>query len=143
MMAQVKSGDNVKVHYTGKLDDGSVFDSSRDGEPLEFQLGGGDVIPGFEEAVLGMSIGDCRSTKIAADQAYGPRREEMMMRIERDQIPPDMNPEVGQQVQVNFGNGQSAVVTITEVAETSVVLDANHPLAGQDLTFDIELMEIS
>ena len=142
-MAQAKPGDIVKIHYTGKLDDGTVFDSSVNREPLEFTLSGGQVIPGFDEAVLGMSPGESKTQKIPMDQAYGPHRDEMVLEISRQQIPPELEPEVGQQLQVQQENGQTIPVFVTEVTESKVTLDANHPLAGEDLTFDIQLVEIA
>jgi peptidylprolyl isomerase len=142
-MVQAKPGDTVKIHYTGKLDDGTVFDSSVNREPLEFTLSGGQVIPGFDEAVLGMSPGESKTQKIPMDQAYGPHREEMVLEISRQQIPPELEPEVGQQLQVQQENGQTIPVFVTEVTESNVTLDANHPLAGEDLTFDIQLVEIA
>jgi FKBP-type peptidyl-prolyl cis-trans isomerase 2 len=142
-MVQAKPGDTVKIHYTGRLDDGTVFDSSVNREPLEFTLSGGQVIPGFDEAVLGMSPGESKTQKIPMDQAYGPHREEMVLEISRQQIPPELEPEVGQQLQVQQENGQAIPVFVTEVTESNVTLDANHPLAGEDLTFDIQLVEIA
>lgn len=141
-MAQAKSGDLVKVHYTGRLDDGSVFDSSKGREPLEFTLGGGQVIPGFDEAVTGMNPGDEKTITIPSDQAYGPRRDEMTVVVDPSQFPDNIQPEVGQQLQMSQ-NGQVAVVTVTDVSDEAVTLDANHPLAGRDLTFDLELVEIA
>ncbi|HEY9633126.1 MAG TPA: peptidylprolyl isomerase [Coleofasciculaceae cyanobacterium] len=141
-MIQAKSGDTVKIHYTGKLDDGTVFDSSVDREPLEFTLDSGQVIPGFDQAVLGMTPGETKTEKIPMDQAYGPYREEMVVQVGREQMPPELQPEVGQQLQVQQGNGQTIPVVVTEVTEATVTLDANHPLAGEDLTFEIQLVEI-
>lgn len=142
-MGQAKAGDTVKVHYTGKLDNGTVFDSSADREPLEFTVGEGQVIPGFENAVIGMNPGDTKTTHIPADEAYGPHRAEMVIEVERAMFPTDMDPQKEQQVQIRQANGQSFIATITEVTEENVTLDANHPLAGKDLTFDIELVEIA
>ncbi len=139
---QAKSGDKVQVHYTGKLEDGSVFDTSQGREPLEFTLGEGQVIPGFEKAVEGMTPGESKTTQIPAEEAYGPRRSEMIMEIDRNQFPSNIQPEVGQQLQVRQPNGEGFAVTITEVNDNTVTLDTNHPLAGQDLTFDIQLVEI-
>ena len=141
-MAQAKPGDIVKIHYTGRLEDGTVFDSSADREPLEFTLDGGQVIPGFEQAVLGMTPGESKTEKIPMDQAYGPHRPEMVLEVSRQQMPPELQPEVGQQLQVQQPDGQTIPVFVTEVTESTVTLDANHPLAGEDLTFDIELVEI-
>ena len=142
-MVQAKPGDTVKIHYTGRLEDGTVFDSSSDREPLEFTINQGQVIPGFEEAVLGMTPGESKTEKIPMDQAYGPHREEMVLEVSREQIPPDLNPEVGQQLQIQQANGQSVPVFVTDVTEAQITLDANHPLAGEDLTFDIQLVEIT
>jgi FKBP-type peptidyl-prolyl cis-trans isomerase 2 len=141
-MSQAQNGNTVKVHYTGKLHDGSVFDSSREGDPLEFTIGSEQLIPGFEKAVIGMAIGESRSVIIPAEDAYGQHREDMILEVSRDQLPPDLKPEVGQQLQSQQPGGQVAVFVVTEVNETSIKVDANHPLAGQELTFDIELMEI-
>jgi len=141
-MVQAKPGDTVKIHYTGKLDDGTVFDSSADREPLEFTLSGGQVIPGFEQAVVGMAPGESKTEKIPMEQAYGPYRQEMVIQVNREQLPPDLDPEVGLQLQIQQPNGQAIPVLVTEVTTAKVTLDANHPLAGEDLTFDIELVEI-
>lgn len=142
-MVQAKSGDTVKIHYTGRLEDGTIFDTSTEREPLEFTISGGQVIPGFEQAVLGMAPGESKTEKIPTDQAYGPHREEMVIEVSREQIPPDINPEVGQQLQIQQANGQSVPVFVTEVTDNQITLDANHPLAGEDLTFDIQLVEIA
>jgi peptidylprolyl isomerase len=141
-MAQAKKGDTVKVHYTGKLVDGTVFDSSLGREPLRFTIGEGQVIPGFEEAVTGMSPEESRTTEIPAEKAYGLHHEEMVMQVPRNQVPADIEPEIGQRLQVGTPSGQPVVVTITEVNEASITLDANPPLAGKDLIFDIQLVEI-
>ncbi len=141
-MTQAKSGDNVKVHYTGKLDDGTVFDSSVEREPLEFSLGSGNVIPGFEEAIVGMAPGESKTTKIPPEQAYGPQREELVITVEKEQIPTDLSVAVGQQLQISQNNGQVIPVIVTDVSDSKVTLDANHPLAGEQLTFDIELVEV-
>ncbi|HEY9597687.1 MAG TPA: peptidylprolyl isomerase [Cyanophyceae cyanobacterium] len=141
-MVQAKSGDTVKIHYTGKLDDGTVFDSSINREPLEFTLDQGQVIPGFEQAVVGMSPGESKTQKIPVDQAYGPYREDMVIQVSREMLPPDLQPEVGQQLQVQQPTGQAIPVIVTDVSNGKVTLDANHPLAGENLTFDIELVEI-
>ena len=141
-MSQVTNTDTVRVHYTGKTDDGVVFDSSREREPLEFTMGQGQLIPGFEKAVEGMNVGDSTIVRIPADEAYGEKRDDMVVDISRQQIPPDISPEVGMVLQMQQPNGMPLNVTVTNVTDDSVTLDANHPLAGQALTFDIELVEI-
>ena len=142
-MAEAKKGDRVKVHYTGKLQDGSVFDSSREREPLEFELGGGMMIKGFDAAVTGMQVGESKTAEIPADEAYGQHNEEMVIEVPKSQLPPDLEPEVGQQLGMQQPNGQSVPVRVTEVKEESIQIDANHPLAGKDLVFELELVEIS
>ncbi|HHL73984.1 MAG TPA: peptidylprolyl isomerase [Bacteroidetes bacterium] len=141
-MSQAKNGDTVKVHYTGTLKDGSVFDSSREREPLEFTLGSGQLIPGFEEAVVGMNIGDSKTVTIAADDAYGQYRDDMRMEVPMEQFPDNITPEVGQQLQLSNPDGSTFLVVISEISDSGVTLDANHPLAGKDLTFEIELVEV-
>ena len=138
-----KVGDTVAVHYTGTLADGSVFDSSIGREPLQFTLGEGQMIPGFEQAVIGMALGETKTVTIPADQAYGPYYEERVFVIPRDQLPPGMEPEVGQKLPMQDATGQILIVTVKEVSATSITLDANHELAGKDLTFEIQLVEIS
>ncbi|MBN1917246.1 MAG: peptidylprolyl isomerase [Verrucomicrobia bacterium] len=135
-------GDTVKIHYTGMLIDGTVFDSSRDGEPLEFTLGSGQVIEGFEQAVLGMSPGESKTATIPAAEAYGPRYEEMVVTVERGQLPDELDPQVGQRLRVEQGEGEALIVTVVEASGSNVTLDGNHPLAGLDLTFALELVEI-
>ncbi|MEN8142655.1 MAG: peptidylprolyl isomerase [Thermodesulfobacteriota bacterium] len=142
-MTQAKSGDAVKIHYKGTLDDGTVFDSSEGRDPLAFTLGGGQVIPGFDEAVTGMAVGESKSVNIPADKAYGQRNEEMIIEAPRDQVPPEITPEVGQQLQMGGPNGEVVVVVIVEVTDDHIKLDANPPLAGKDLNFDIELVSIN
>ncbi len=141
-MAAAKDGDTVRVHYTGTLDDGMVFDTSREGEPMEFTIGMGMVIPGFEKIVIGMNVGENRSMKLTAEDCYGPRRPEMVFEVERGQFPPNAEPTIGQQVEIGFGAGQTMIVAISEISDAGVTLDANHPLAGEDLTFAVELVEI-
>ena len=140
-MAEAQSGDKVRIHYTGRLDDGTVFDTSEGRDPLEFTLGEGQVIPGFEQAVSGMKPGEEQTVTIPSTQAYGDRRDELVFSVPKEQFPPNIDPEVGQRLQMQQGD-QTAVVTIREVADESVLLDANHPLAGRDLTFEVELVEI-
>lgn len=141
-MTQAKIGDTVSVHYTGKLDDGTVFDSSSGREPLQFALGAGNVIPGFEDAVIGMAPGESKTQTIAASDAYGDYYPEMVMVVDRQQFPADMPVEIGQQLQIQQPGGPPIPVVITDVNGAEVTLDANHPLAGQDLTFDIQLVTI-
>lgn len=141
-MAEAKQGDAVRVHYTGKLEDGTVFDTSENREPLEFTIGEDRVIPGFEQAVVGMEPGDTKTEELAPDEAYGQHREDMIMELERDQIPDDVDPEVGQQLQLRMQNGQRVPVVITDISDESVTIDANHPLAGKKLIFEIELVSI-
>ncbi len=135
--AVAKSNDTVKVHYTLKLADGTVYDTSVGGEPYEFTLGQGQAISGFEQAVIGMKAGETKTVSVPVDEAYGPRRDDLIVEIGRDKLSPDIIPEVGMVLQ-----GSEGAVTIIEVSETTITVDANHPLAGQDLTFDIELIEI-
>ncbi len=138
----VQNGDTVRVHYRGTLADASEFDSSAGQEPLEFKVGAGQVIPGFDSAVRGMRPGDEKTVKIPSEDAYGNRREEMVLEVGRDQLPPEINPEVGDQLQVQSGDGRPVPVRVAEVNDASVILDANHPLAGEDLTFAITLAEV-
>jgi len=142
-MAQAKDGDTVKIHYTGTLTDGTVFDSSKDRDPLEFTIGSQQVIPGFEENVKGMTVGDSKKFTLDPSEAYGERNDQMMVDVERAQMPEDINPEVGMMLQVQGQDGSVSHVTVAEVTEEKVTLDANHPLAGEDLTFEIELTEIA
>ena len=141
-MQQAQNGDKVKVHYHGKLRSGEIFDSSQGRDPLEFELGSGQVIKGFDEGIKGMQVGDKKTIEIAVVDAYGEKQQEMIIEFPKDQFPPDMNPEAGMQLMMSNGSGQQFPVTIVEVKEESVVLDANHPLAGQELIFDLELVEI-
>lgn len=142
-MTQAKQGDNVKIHYTGKLEDGTVFDSSEGRDPLGFELGSGQVIVGFDEAVTGMSVGESKNVTIPADKAYGQRNDQLVMEVPKSQVPEDIKPEVDQQLQMGGPNGEIVVVTIVDVSDESITLDANPPLAGKDLVFDIELVEVA
>lgn len=142
-MSTVKEGDTVKVHYTGKLNDGTVFDSSEDREPLEFTMGEGQLIPGFEKAVEGLEEGDSTTVEIPTDEAYGERRDDLELEVAKNELPDNVEPQVGMQLQMQQQeSGQAIPVQITKVEEDKVTLDANHPLAGKDLTFDIELVEV-
>ena len=139
---KAQQGDTVAVHYTGKLDSGEVFDSSQGRDPLEFTVGSGQVIPGFDQAVDGLEVGESREVRIEPDDAYGEPRDDLKVDVSRDQFPNDAEPEIGQQVQVQVAPGQNRVATIAAVQEDSITLDLNHPLAGQPLTFEVELVEI-
>jgi len=140
-VAEAKRGDTVRVHYKGTLNDGKVFDSSEGTGPIEFTVGSGQLIPGFEAAVEGMKAGEARRITIPAEEAYGERSEERLLTIEKSQLPEDLEPAVGQQLQMSQG-GQTFRVAIAEVADDAVVVDANHPLAGRDLTFELKLVDI-
>jgi FKBP-type peptidyl-prolyl cis-trans isomerases 2 len=141
-MAQVKSGDKVKVHYHGKLTTGETFDSSEGREPLEFEVGSGMVIKGFDDGVTGMIVGEKKTISIPVQEAYGPRNPEMLIDMPKDRFPADMEIEVGMPLMMSDGAGNNHQVVVTEIREDAVILDANHPLAGQDLVFDLELVEI-
>ncbi|MFW6334724.1 MAG: FKBP-type peptidyl-prolyl cis-trans isomerase [Desulfosalsimonas sp.] len=141
-MTQAKQGDTVKVHYKGKLDDGSVFDSSEGRDPLEFKIGDGNIIPGVEEAVEGMAPEETKEATIPPEKAYGEYRDEMVIEVDKSQFPENIDPEPGQQLELKQSEGQNIVVTVTNVGEEKVTLDANHPLAGKDLTFELTLKEI-
>ncbi|MCZ2222280.1 MAG: peptidylprolyl isomerase [Chitinophagales bacterium] len=141
-MQQAKKGDTVKIHYHGKLTDGTTFDSSKGREPLEFELGSGMVIAGFDNGVTGMTVGETKTINIPAAEAYGEANPEMILEYPRNQFPADLVPEIGMQLVMHNGAGQQFNVTIVELKEESVKLDANHPLAGKELIFDLELVEI-
>jgi len=141
-MAHVKSGDTVKVHYIGRLDDGYVFDTSANRNPLQLKIGQKGVIPGFEQAIIGMEQGESKTVKIQAEEAYGRHREELIQTVRRSVFPAELEPKVGQRLTATCVDGRSVAVTVTDISESSVTIDANHPLAGEDLTFDIELIEI-
>ncbi len=141
-MGQAKHGDTIRVHYTGKLEDGTEFDSSRDKDPIEFKVGSGSLIPGFEKGVIDMTIGEKKTITIAPDEAYGEKHEELVAKIDKENFPSDISPEIGMPLQIKQPDGENINVIITEILEDSVTLDANSPLAGKTLTFDIELVEI-
>ncbi len=141
-LAVAKDGNTVKVHYTGKLDDGTIFDTSVEREPLEFTIGAGQMIPGFEGAVRGMQVGQVKTVTIPAEEAYGPHNEDMVLVVERDKLPENLNPVVGQRLQMQQENGNMTVLVVIDFSDTTITLDANHPLAGKALTFEIELLEI-
>jgi FKBP-type peptidyl-prolyl cis-trans isomerase 2 len=142
-MQQVKKGDTIKVHYHGTLVDGTTFDSSEGREPLEFEVGGGMVIEGFDNGVLGMAVGDKKTVTIPAAQAYGDTQQDMILEFPKEQFPADMVPEIGLQLTLSNNQGQQFPVVITAIKEETVVLDANHPLAGKDLIFALELVDIA
>ena len=137
-----KNGDTVKVHYTGTLNNGEVFDSSEGREPLSFTIGSGQVIPGFNDALIGMETGEEKSVKIPVDQAYGERKDEMVIVAPVEQIPPDLEPEIGQTLEVGGAQGEVLRVVVVGLDENNITLDANPPLAGEELNFKIELVEI-
>jgi peptidylprolyl isomerase len=141
-MAQAHFGNTVKVHYTVKLDDGTVFDSTKDHEPFTLTIGLGAAIPGFEKELMGMSAGESKTVKVSVEDAYGAYYKELIKEVDRDQFPDDFKFEIGQRLEIPGENGQSALVTVLGVSEKSVILDTNHPLAGKELTIDIELLEV-
>ena len=142
-MAKAKQGNTVKVHYKGTLNDGTVFDSSEGCDPLAFKIGEGQVIPGFEDAVIGMDHGETKTVFIPADQAYGPHLNEMVVHVERARLPQKTTPEIGQVLHFRRPDGHPLRVTITGITKSTVTLDANHPMAGKDLTFEIQVVEIA
>ena len=141
-MKQAQSGDVVQVHYTGKLKDGTIFDSSANREPLEFELGKRMMIPGFEQAVYGMQVGESKVVEIPVEEAYGPVSEDMIVEVDRQDIPADIELQLGLQLTVHQPDGQAIPVTIKDVTDTTVLLDANHVLAGKDLIFEIQVVNI-
>jgi FKBP-type peptidyl-prolyl cis-trans isomerase 2 len=141
-MALAKDGDMVRVHYTGTLNDGTVFDSSREREPLEFTLGCGQVIPGFDKGIVGMEISQTKSINIPAGEAYGERNDQLIINISRDELPPEIQPEIGMQLEMMHPSGQKIIVSISNFTDEYISLDGNHPLAGNDLNFDVELVSI-
>lgn len=142
MGQKAAQGDTVTVHYTGTLDSGDVFDSSRGREPLEFQIGAGQVIPGFDRAVEGLEVGESREVRIEPDEAYGKPQDHLVIDVPPEQFPDDVEPAVGQQIQVQVAPGEQHVARIADVKDDAVRLDLNHPLAGESLTFDVELVSI-
>lgn len=142
-MSQAKQGDTVKIHYTGTLNDGTRFDSSEGRDPLEFTIGSGQVIPGFDKAVQGMTVGDSKSINIAAQDAYGPRHEQMVQQVPKTALPENLEPKPGMALQARGEDGKVINLTVTAVGDDDITVDGNHPLAGRDLNFDIELVEIA
>ncbi len=141
-MMQAKQGDAVDVHYTGKLEDGTIIDTSTEDSPLRFTIGEGRFITDFEQAVVGMNPGESKNVKITSEKVYGPYRKELVLSIARDQFPTSIQPEVGQQLEIHQEDGAGLPVMVTHVSESVVTLDANHPLAGKDLVVDIHLVDI-
>jgi len=143
-MAKAKNGDKVTVHYTGKFEDGKVFDTSLDGQPLSFELGNGHVIQGFNDAVVGMEPGESKTVTISPDKAYGDYKKELVIKVEKSKLPPDTDPQIGQKLSANHsGNDTKINFTIVEIEDDVLTLDANHVLSGRNLVFDIELVEVS
>jgi peptidylprolyl isomerase len=142
-MEQAKSGDKIKVHYTGKLTNGRIFDTSTDRNPMVFTIGQEQMIPDFDQAFIGMRPGESKRITISSDKAFGSYRKDLVTKIRSGNISPELEPKVGQRMDASQRNGQKVVVTITAVTESGVTVDANHPLAGEDLTFDLELVEIA
>ncbi len=142
-MAQAKTGNHVKVNFTGRLDDGTIFASSLNSDPLEFTLGDSEVLPAIEDAVAGMEPGESKTVYVPAEDAFGPRREDLVQEVPRDSLPEDLDVEIGEQLVVEQPGGEPVLLSVADISEFSVTLDANHPLAGQDLTFDLELVDVS
>ena len=142
-MEEVKANDTVKVHYTGSLSDGTIFDSSENREPFEFKVGAGQVIKGFEEAVIGLKKDESIKVTIPADEAYGPFMEERLQKVSKEQLPADIKPEIGMELASKYPDGQEIIVRVRSIEEDHIVIDANHPLAGLDLTFTIKVVEIN
>lgn len=141
-MSQAKTGDNVRIHYTGKLEDGTEFDSSSGRDPLEFKLGEGQIIPGLEKAVVGMDKGEDKTVTVEPEEAYGERQEQLVQEVPKNALPDDIEPAVGMQLQSQTPDGQTMPLVVTEVSEEAITVDANHPLAGRTLNFEIKLVEI-
>lgn len=142
-MSKVEKGDVVKFEYTAELTDGTLLDASKEGEPLEVTVGEGRVIPGVDSALLGMEAGESKTVELSPDYGYGPHREELILRVPQEMIPKNMDPQVGQQLRVRSEDGRDAYARVTEIDESHVTLDANHPLAGKTLTMHIHLVEIA
>ena len=141
-MKKAQNGDKVRVHYTGTLDNGEVFDTSYEREPLEFVIGEGKLIPGFEKAVEGMEVGEKKKIKIPYQEAYGEKRNELLLEVPKSELPEGLTPQIGMQFQLNTPSGGTIIAELTEIKDDTVILDANHPLAEKDLNFEIELVEI-
>ena len=142
-MGKTKNGDAIKIHYTGKLEDGNVFNDSREGQPLEFIVGGGEVMPGIEKGVIGMEPGDTKTIEIPPEDGFGPRRKELVIEVAKSDLPDQITPTLGQRLKMRHPDGGHIELMITDVNEETITLDANHPLAGHTLFFDLELVEIA
>jgi peptidylprolyl isomerase len=141
-MAQAKEDDTVKVHYTVRLDSDTVVGSTKNEEPLQFTLGKGQVLPGFEQAVVGMNSGESKTVLVTADQAFGPYLDEMVVVVDRGRLPEGLNPKEGDRIQLQSRSGETMTVSVMGVSESTITIDGNHPLAGKDLIFDIEFLEV-
>ncbi|MCB1420554.1 MAG: peptidylprolyl isomerase [Notoacmeibacter sp.] len=141
-MTTAQNGNTVKIHYTGTLADGSQFDSSEGRAPLTFKLGAGQIIPGLERQIAGMAVGDSKTVTVPADEAYGPRNPEQIQEVPRSVLPPEVTPEVGMQLQAQAPNGMPVMLVVSAVTDETITVDGNHPLAGQDLTFAVEVVGI-
>lgn len=141
-MQQVKKGDTISVHYRGTLEDGTLFDASEGREPLQFEVGGGMVIEGFDSGVLGMAIGEKKTVKIPFDKAYGPQQESLFMEFPVENLPEDLEPEIGMVLNMTNDDGEDLQVRVVEVKDDFIVIDANHPLAGKDLIFELDLVSV-
>lgn len=142
-MTAVAAGNKIKVHYTGTLDNGEVFDSSREAQPLEFEVGAGQVIPGFDQAVVGMQVGESKQVRIPEEEAYGPYNDNMVFDADPSQFEEGLSPQVGQQFQTQMQDGTPLLLTVKSIEDGKIMLDANHPMAGKALTFDLEVVEIN
>lgn len=141
-MSQVKHGDEVKLHYTCRLEDGEILESSMNSEPVQVKIGEGCIIPGFEQALIGMNPGELKTTEILAKDAYGSYNKELIFEVDRKRFPINLDPKIGQKLEIKQMNGEKILVFIANISNLSITLDANHPLAGKDLIFDIKLVEI-
>jgi len=141
-MDKVKDGDTVKIHYTGKKEDDAVFGSSKGGPPIEFEIGGGDIISGLEQGVVGLEIGESKSITVPPEKAFGPIREELFKIIKEDELPENIKPVVGQRVKIVRPDGKNVDFRIAEIKADRIILNGNHPLAGETLTVDVEIVEI-
>ena len=141
-MTKVKEGDTVRINYTGKLEDGTVFDTSIGRNPLEFTVGKGKIMPEFEDALIGLSPGESNTAEIPSNRAFGPYLKELVVVVDKEHLPDEIDPKIGQVLEIKRENEESFIVTIKDISDSDVTLDANHPLAGKDLLFEIELLEI-